>query len=183
MGAALFHTIWPHLRLPFILQRGGRLTFKHAIKSAEPVFSVMVSSFLLDTYPLAVWLSILPGVFECYHQSVVQSQQIVGPNNQPKAVGLLSTFYIWVMLSGIFYHLHNQFSYLALVVIGLLAFSVGNSMKRVVVIMATVLLFRNPVRPLNAQGLAITILGTFLFRRCPQRRLWVTIKRSKAKGL
>ncbi|KAI4371870.1 hypothetical protein MLD38_010170 [Melastoma candidum] len=69
MGAALFHTIWPHLRLPFILQRGGRLTFKHAIKSAEPVFSVMVSSFLLDTYPLAVWLSILPGVFECYHQS------------------------------------------------------------------------------------------------------------------
>ncbi|PQP93723.1 xylulose 5-phosphate/phosphate translocator chloroplastic [Prunus yedoensis var. nudiflora] len=43
-----------------------------------------------------------------------------------------------------------------------LTFSGGNTMKRVVVIVSTVL-FRNPVRPLNALGSALAIFGTFLY--------------------
>ncbi|XP_008808381.2 xylulose 5-phosphate/phosphate translocator, chloroplastic-like [Phoenix dactylifera] len=73
------------------------------------------------------------------------------------------TFYWWVLLSGIFYHLYNQSSYQALDKISPLTFSVGNTMKRVVVIIASVLVFRNPIRPLNALGSAIAILGTFLY--------------------
>jgi solute carrier family 35 protein E1 len=36
-------------------------------------------------------------------------------------------------------------------------------MKRVVVIVSSVLVFRNPVQPLNGLGSAIAILGTFLY--------------------
>lgn len=74
-----------------------------------------------------------------------------------------STFYLWVIVSGVFYHLYNQSSYQALDEISPLTFSVGNTMKRVVVIVASVVAFRNPVRPLNALGSAIAILGTFLY--------------------
>ncbi|KAK1262111.1 hypothetical protein QJS04_geneDACA008975 [Acorus gramineus] len=72
-------------------------------------------------------------------------------------------FYVWVVLSGVFYHLYNQTSYQALDRISPLTFSVGNTMKRVVVIVSTVLVFRNPIQPLNALGSAIAIFGTFLY--------------------
>lgn len=72
-------------------------------------------------------------------------------------------FYLWVLISGVFYHLYNQSSYQALDDISPLTFSVGNTMKRVVVIIASVIVFRNPVSPLNALGSAIAILGTFLY--------------------
>jgi solute carrier family 35 protein E1 len=42
-------------------------------------------------------------------------------------------------------------------------FSVGNTMKRVVVILSAVLFFRNPVSPLNWVGSAVAILGTYLY--------------------
>ncbi|OAY69651.1 xylulose 5-phosphate/phosphate translocator, chloroplastic [Ananas comosus] len=72
-------------------------------------------------------------------------------------------FYAWLALSGVFYHLYNQSSYQALDDITPLTFSVGNTMKRVVVIAASLLVFRNPVRPLNALGSAVAIFGTFLY--------------------
>lgn len=71
--------------------------------------------------------------------------------------------YWWVAVSGVFYHLYNQSSYQALDKISPLTFSVGNTMKRVVVIVASVLVFRNPIRPLNALGSGIAVLGTFLY--------------------
>ncbi|KAL0536468.1 hypothetical protein IC582_025417 [Cucumis melo] len=48
------------------------------------------------------------------------------------------------LISGIFYHLYNQSFYQDLDEISPLTFSVGNTMKRVVVIVASVLVFRNP---------------------------------------
>ncbi|KAJ1420934.1 Triose phosphate/phosphoenolpyruvate translocator [Sesbania bispinosa] len=91
------------------------------------------------------------------------SQWIPGYYKAIEAIGKPSTFYIWVLVSGVFYHLYNQSSYQALDEISPLTFSVGNTMKRVVVIVSSVLVFRNPVRPLNGLGSAIAILGTFLY--------------------
>ncbi|CAL9053825.1 unnamed protein product [Musa banksii] len=91
------------------------------------------------------------------------SQWVEGFRRALVAVPTPWTFYFWVLLSGIFYHLYNQSSYQALDEISPLTFSVGNTMKRVVVIVASVLAFRNPIRPLNALGSAIAIFGTFLY--------------------
>ncbi|XP_010056521.2 xylulose 5-phosphate/phosphate translocator, chloroplastic [Eucalyptus grandis] len=222
LGPALFHTIG-HISACVSFSKVA-VSFTHVIKSAEPVFSVIFSSFLGDSYPLAVWLSILPIVFGCSLAAVTEvsfnfgglsgamisnvgfvlrniyskkslqnfkevnglnlygwisiislfylfpvavfvegSQWVQGYHKAIATVGKSSTFYFWVLLSGVFYHLYNQSSYQALDDISPLTFSVGNTMKRVVVIISTVLVFRNPVRPLNALGSALAIFGTFLY--------------------
>jgi len=44
-----------------------------------------------------------------------------------------------------------------------LTFSVGNTMKRISVIVSSIIIFHTPVQPVNALGAAIAILGTFLY--------------------
>ncbi|XP_027170924.1 xylulose 5-phosphate/phosphate translocator, chloroplastic [Coffea eugenioides] len=229
LGPALFHTIG-HISACVSFSKVA-VSFTHVIKSAEPVFSVVFSSFLGDTYPLTVWLSILPIVFGCSLAAITEvsfnfgglwgamisnvgfvlrniyskrslqnfkevnglnlygwisiisffylfpvacfvegSQWVAGYHKALEAVGNSSKFYLWVILSGVFYHLYNQSSYQALDDISPLTFSVGNTMKRVVVIIATVLVFRNPVRPLNALGSAIAIFGTFLYSQATAKK-------------
>ncbi|KAA8515753.1 hypothetical protein F0562_018636 [Nyssa sinensis] len=222
LGPALFHTIG-HISACVSFSKVA-VSFTHVIKSSEPVFSVVFLSFLGDTYPIKVWLSILPIVLGCSLAAVTEvsfnfqglwgalisnvgfvlrniyskkslqsfkevnglnlygwisiislfylfpvavfvegSQWVAGYRLAIQSIGKPSTFYLWVILSGVFYHLYNQSSYQALDDISPLTFSVGNTMKRVVVIVSTVLVFRNPVRPLNALGSAIAIFGTFLY--------------------
>lgn len=108
------------------------------------------------------------------------SQWIPGYYKAIEAIGKPSTFYIWVLLSGVFYHLYNQSSYQALDEISPLTFSVGNTMKRVVVIVSTVLVFRNPVRPLNGLGSAIAILGTFLYSQATSAKKTKKIEGEKS---
>ncbi|OIV96012.1 hypothetical protein TanjilG_27116 [Lupinus angustifolius] len=98
------------------------------------------------------------------------SQWIPGYYKAIEAIGKPTTFYIWVMLSGVFYHLYNQSSYQALDEISPLTFSVGNTMKRVVVIVSSVIVFRNPVRLLNGVGSAVAILGTFLYSQATAKK-------------
>ncbi|CAO2835154.1 unnamed protein product [Amaranthus hypochondriacus] len=222
LGPALFHTIG-HISACVSFSKVA-VSFTHVIKSSEPVFSVIFSTFLGESYPISIWLSILPIVFGCSLAAVTEvsfnlqglwgalisnvgfvlrniyskkslqsftevdglnlygwisiislfylfpvavfvegSQWVHGYHKAIESIGKPMTFYIWVLLSGVFYHLYNQSSYQALDEISPLTFSVGNTMKRVVVIVATVLVFRNPVRPLNALGSAIAIFGTFLY--------------------
>jgi hypothetical protein len=44
-----------------------------------------------------------------------------------------------------------------------LTFSIGNTMKRISVIVSSIIIFHTPVRAVNALGAAIAILGTFLY--------------------
>lgn len=234
LGPALFHTVG-HISACVSFSKVA-VSFTHVIKSAEPVFTVLFSSFIGDSYPLKVWLSILPIVFGCSLAAVTEvsfnfgglwgamisnvgfvlrnvyskkslqnfkevnglnlygvisiisflylfpvavvvegSQWVSGYHKAIASIGNPSTFYLWVMVSGIFYHLYNQSSYEALDDISPLTFSVGNTMKRVVVIIASVLVFKNPVRPLNALGSAIAIFGTFLYSQA-------TAKKPKIEG-
>ncbi|KAG1674390.1 hypothetical protein FOA52_012916 [Chlamydomonas sp. UWO 241] len=65
---------------------------------------------------------------------------------------------------GLFYHLYNQASYMVLDQgISPVTFSVGNTMKRVAVVVSSIMFFKNPVSPLNYAGSAIAIFGTYLY--------------------
>jgi solute carrier family 35 protein E1 len=75
-----------------------------------------------------------------------------------------------LFLSGIFYHLYNQVSYQALTNITPVTFSVGNALKRVAVIVASVIYFRNPVSPLNAAGSALALLGAYLYTKASESK-------------
>lgn len=77
-------------------------------------------------------------------------------------------FIWWVAAQSIFYHLYNQVSYMSLDEISPLTFSIGNTMKRISVIVSSIIIFRTPVQPINALGAAIAILGTFLYSQAKQ---------------
>jgi solute carrier family 35 protein E1 len=77
-------------------------------------------------------------------------------------------FFWWVMAQSVFYHLYNQVSYMSLNEISPLTFSIGNTMKRVTVIVSSIIVFHTPVLPVNAVGAAIAIFGTFLYSQAKQ---------------
>ncbi|XP_076881565.1 glucose-6-phosphate/phosphate translocator 2, chloroplastic-like isoform X2 [Bidens hawaiensis] len=77
-------------------------------------------------------------------------------------------FVWWVVAQSVFYHLYNQVSYMSLDQITPLTFSVGNTMKRISVIVASIIIFRTPIQPVNALGAAIAILGTFIYSQAKQ---------------
>ncbi|KAG6756585.1 hypothetical protein POTOM_040017 [Populus tomentosa] len=72
-------------------------------------------------------------------------------------------FIWWLAAQSVFYHLYNQVSYMSLNEISPLTFSIGNTMKRISVIVSSIIIFHTPVQPINALGAAIAILGTFLY--------------------
>lgn len=81
-----------------------------------------------------------------------------------KAVSQIGPNFVWwVVAQCVFYHLYNQVSYMSLNEISPLTFSIGNTMKRISVIVASIIIFSTPVQPVNALGAAIAILGTFLY--------------------
>ncbi|KAE9591446.1 putative triose phosphate/phosphoenolpyruvate translocator, sugar phosphate transporter [Lupinus albus] len=77
-------------------------------------------------------------------------------------------FVWWVVAQSVFYHLYNQVSYMSLDQISPLTFSIGNTMKRISVIVTSILIFHTPLKPVNALGAAIAILGTFLYSQAKQ---------------
>ncbi|XP_057428475.1 glucose-6-phosphate/phosphate translocator 1, chloroplastic-like [Lotus japonicus] len=74
----------------------------------------------------------------------------------------------WVAAQSVFYHLYNQVSYMSLDEISPLTFSIGNTMKRISVIVSSIIIFQTPVQPVNALGAAIAVFGTFLYSQAKQ---------------
>ncbi|CAJ2642038.1 unnamed protein product [Trifolium pratense] len=111
--------------------------------------------------------------------SIEGSQWIPGYYKALEAIGNPSTFYISVLVMGVFYHLYNQSFYQAFDKNFPLTFSAGNTMNRVVVIVSSVLVFGNLVRPLNSVGSAITFLGLF----CSQATAAMKVNKIEELGL
>nr|XP_018622937.1 glucose-6-phosphate/phosphate translocator 2, chloroplastic-like isoform X1 [Nicotiana tomentosiformis] len=199
------------------------VSFTHIIKSGEPAFSVLVSSLLLgETFPLPVYLSLLPIIGGCalaaitelnfnligfmgamisnlafvfrniFSKKGMKGKSVGGMNyyacltimslliltpfaiavegpqvwalGWQKAVSQIGPNFVWwVVAQSVFYHLYNQVSYMSLNEISPLTFSIGNTMKRISVIVSSIIIFQNPIQPVNALGAAIAIFGTFLY--------------------
>ncbi|XP_019457000.1 PREDICTED: phosphoenolpyruvate/phosphate translocator 1, chloroplastic-like [Lupinus angustifolius] len=89
------------------------------------------------------------------------------------AAGLnVKQVYIRSLLAALCFHAYQQVSYMILQRVSPVTHSVGNCVKRVVVIASSVLFFKTPVSPVNAFGTAIALAGVFLYSR---------VKRIKAK--
>lgn len=69
----------------------------------------------------------------------------------------------YFMSSCLLYHLYNEVSYRALGNISPVTFSVGNTIKRVILIFASILFFKARIMPLNAVGSIIAVAGTFIY--------------------
>ncbi|GJR39922.1 glucose-6-phosphate/phosphate translocator 2, chloroplastic-like protein [Tanacetum coccineum] len=216
LPVALAHTIG-HVAATISMSKVA-VSFTHIIKSAEPAFSVLVSRlFLGETFPIGVYLSLLPIIGGCALSAVTELNfnmigfmgamisnlafvfrnifskrgmkgKSVSGMNYYACLSMLSLLILtpftfamegpqmweaglqtaltqvgpniiwWVVAQSVFYHLYNQVSYMSLDQISPLTFSVGNTMKRISVIVSSIIIFRTPVQPVNALGAAIAIL-------------------------
>ena len=68
-----------------------------------------------------------------------------------------------VIISGLFHYLNNEVMYLALSKVHPVTLAVGNTMKRVFIMVASVLVFRNPVSVQAGIGSAIGISGVLIY--------------------
>uniref|UniRef100_A0A803L8K9 Sugar phosphate transporter domain-containing protein n=1 Tax=Chenopodium quinoa TaxID=63459 RepID=A0A803L8K9_CHEQI len=90
-----------------------------------------------------------------------------------EAAGLnVQQLYTRSLLAALCFHAYQQVSYMILQRVSPVTHSVGNCVKRVVVITSSVLFFKTPVSPINALGTGIALAGVFLYSR---------VKRIKAK--
>ncbi|CAM6091511.1 unnamed protein product [Calypogeia fissa] len=69
------------------------------------------------------------------------------------------------LIAGICFHSYQQVSYMILQRVNPVTHSVGNCVKRVVVIVTSVFFFRTPVSPINALGTGIALSGVFAYSR------------------
>jgi len=76
-----------------------------------------------------------------------------------------SAKYLWTtsVLAGLFYYLYNEVAFLALGRVNPVTHAVGNTIKRVVIIVASVIAFKTPISTLGVIGSTIAISGTLLY--------------------
>jgi solute carrier family 35 protein E1 len=77
----------------------------------------------------------------------------------------LTAKYLWTnsLLAGAFYYLYNEVAFLALGRVNPVTHAIGNTVKRVVIIIASVIAFKTPISTLGIIGSAIAISGTLLY--------------------
>lgn len=89
-----------------------------------------------------------------------------------------------VFLSGLFHYLNNEVMYLALGNVHPVTLAVGNTMKRVFIMVASVMVFRNEITIQAAIGSAIGISGVLLYSLTKQyyEGLEAMVAKGKLKG-
>ncbi|KAM0907027.1 hypothetical protein ACQ4PT_016368 [Festuca glaucescens] len=75
----------------------------------------------------------------------------------------LQQVYTRSLIAAFCFHAYQQVSYMILARVSPVTHSVGNCVKRVVVIVTSVLFFKTPVSPINSIGTAIALAGVFLY--------------------
>jgi len=72
---------------------------------------------------------------------------------------------LWTLLgvSGFLYYIYNEVAFLALSEVAPVTHAVTNTVKRVVIILASVLVFRTPITLLGSIGSGLAILGALLY--------------------
>ncbi|KAA8491594.1 Phosphoenolpyruvate/phosphate translocator 2, chloroplastic [Porphyridium purpureum] len=136
-----------------------------SFQSRNVLSKKFMSSVALDDLNLFGWISILSFatlfpvaaiVDGLKWQSAFSSAAAAAGGGAPQLLGLLC-------MCGFLHFLYNQFSYVVLQRTSAVSHAVGNTMKRVAVIVSSVLVFHNPVTMQNKLGTAIAIAGVGLY--------------------
>lgn len=209
----------------------GSVSFTHVVKSAEPVFSAVLSAFVTNQYfPTSVYLTLLPimiGVAIAsatefsfswfgfitamlsnffYQLRIVLSKQLLVSNenhqnnkisssNLFRIITIISTLQLlpialifesrlvvdtWnnaintmnidssylllnILISGFSYYMYNEIAFWILDLVHPITHAIGNTIKRIVLIGAAIIIFKNPINLQGGIGSVIAILGSFLY--------------------
>jgi len=127
---------------------------------------------------------LLPPTLLVEGKYLVTAFQEAGPAMVKLGYGATAAAFLPFLLTGsVFYHLYNQTSYQALAEMNPLSHSVANTVKRVVIILASLAIFKNPITPLGAASAAVAIGGTFLYSLAMQAEKKKKEEEAKASEL
>ncbi|KAL2936035.1 Phosphoenolpyruvate/phosphate translocator 1 chloroplastic [Bienertia sinuspersici] len=147
------------------------VSFTHTIKAMEPFFSVLLSvAFLgedsesMDNITLFSIITVMS--FILLAPVAFFTEGVKFTPAYLEAAGLnVQQIYMRSFLAALCFHAYQQVSYMILQKVSPVTHSVGNCVKRVVVITSSVIFFKTPVSPINALGTGIALAGVFLYSR------------------
>merc|ERR1719331_1959987 len=95
----------------------------------------------------------------------IESPALIGATISKALAAGFTPGYLWTqsLLAGAFYYLYNEVAFLALGRVNPVTHAVGNTIKRVVIIIASVIAFKTPISGLGIIGSSIAIMGTLLY--------------------
>ena len=94
---------------------------------------------------------------------VLESNQYQSSFRRLKQSGLLKTLGVQTFLSGVFYYLYNEVAFLTLDKVSPVTHAVGNTIKRVVIIITSMLVFGTTMTQQGALGSALALVGVLLY--------------------
>ncbi|GAV67949.1 EamA domain-containing protein/TPT domain-containing protein [Cephalotus follicularis] len=138
------------------------LSKKFMVKKEETLdninlFSVITIICFVLVVPVAIFME-----GDKFTPSFLQSAASQGLNVKELCVRSL--------LAGFCFHGYQQVSYGILQMVSPITHSVGNCVKRVVVIISSVIFFQIPVSPINSLGTALALAGVFLYSRAKRMK-------------
>ncbi|KAJ4840207.1 Palmitoyl-protein thioesterase 1 [Turnera subulata] len=145
------------------------VSFTHTIKAMEPFFSVVLSAMFLgedslDNITLFSIITIMS--FFLLAPVTLFTEGVKFTPAYLQSAGLnVKQVYTRSLLAALCFHAYQQVSYMILQRVSPVTHSVGNCVKRVVVIVSSVLFFKTPVSPINSLGTGIALAGVFLYSR------------------
>uniref|UniRef100_A0A164VZ33 Sugar phosphate transporter domain-containing protein n=1 Tax=Daucus carota subsp. sativus TaxID=79200 RepID=A0A164VZ33_DAUCS len=166
------------------------VSFTHTIKAMEPFFSVVLAGFWsamasnltnqsrnvlskkfmvkkeesLDNITLFSIITIM-SFFLLAPVSIFMEGVKFTPSYLQSAGLNVNQVYTRSFIAALCFHAYQQVSYMILQRVSPVTHSVGNCVKRVVVIVTSVLFFRTPVSPINSLGTGVALAGVFLYSR------------------
>merc|ERR1711871_397728 len=95
----------------------------------------------------------------------LESPAMIGATISKALAAGFTPGYLWTqsILAGAFYYLYNEVAFLALGRVNPVTHAVGNTIKRVVIIVASVVAFKTPISTLGVIGSSIAIAGTLMY--------------------
>lgn len=117
----------------------------------------------MDAVNLYAVMTILASIIMTPVFLAVEGAKIAPVLKAVKAAGNLKTLGVQTLLSAIFYYLYNEVAFLALDNVAPVTHALGNTIKRVVIIIASVLVFGSTMTAQGVLGSAIAIGGVLLY--------------------
>jgi solute carrier family 35 protein E1 len=97
---------------------------------------------------------------------LLEGKQLLPTLKLIHAAGKGQTLLIQTFLSGFFYYLYNEVAFLTLDNVAPVTHAIGNTIKRVVIILSSVLVFGTKMTPQGMLGSAVAIAGVLLYSLC-----------------
>ena len=148
----------------FLAAMGSNLTFQSRNVLSKKLMGLTAAEGALDNINLFSIITLMSLVI-CFPVTLL----LEGVKFTPSAIAAynlpIDVIVTRSVLAGLCFHAYQQVSYMILQRVSPVSHSVGNCVKRVVVIAASVFFFRNPVSPVNAVGTGVALVGVYLYTR------------------